>query len=239
MSVMRLDKYLTLAGCGTRSEVKKELKYGSVTVNAEVIRKPEYKIDPEADTVCRNGIPLLWKPFVCLMFYKPAGCITATTDKMQKTVMDYIDHPQKAELFPVGRLDIDTEGLLFLMNDGALAHRLLSPRCGIKKTYFVRTEGIVTEEDAAAFQEGVSIGEGEITLPAELEILRSAEQSESLLTICEGKFHQVKRMFAVRGKKVCYLKRVSMAGFALDPALQPGQWRELTEEEAERLRQSC
>ena len=239
MSLMRLDKYLSLAGCGTRSEVKKLLKTGQVTVNGVPAKKPEEKIDTEKDQVCSGAKPVVWQPFVALMFHKPAGCITATTDRSQKTVMDYIDHPRRAELFPVGRLDIDTEGLLFLMNDGDLAHRMLSPRHHVEKTYFVRTEGKVTEEDAVAFSEGVQIGEGEITLPAKLKILRSDEISEAELTICEGKFHQVKRMFAVRGKQVVYLKRISMAGFSLDERLQPGEWRELTQEEAERLRSSC
>lgn len=239
MSLMRLDKFLSLTGCGTRSEVKKLLKTGQVTVNGVPVKKPEGKIDTEKDQICYGGKQLLWKPFTALMFHKPAGCITATTDRSQRTVMDYIEHERKAELFPVGRLDIDTEGLLFLMNDGDLAHRMLSPRHHVEKTYFVRTEGKVTEEDAASFAEGIEIGEGEITLPAKLKILRSDEVSESELTICEGKFHQVKRMFAARGKQVVYLKRISMAGFLLDESLLPGQWRELTEEEAERLRASC
>lgn len=236
---MRLDKYLSLAGYGTRSEVKKLLKTGLVTVNGSSVKKPETKIDTDMDEVCHAGQRITWKPFICLMFHKPAGCITATTDKYQKTVMDYITHERKAELFPVGRLDVDTEGLLFLMNDGELAHRMLSPRHHVEKIYFVRTEGRVTQEDAAAFASGVEIGEKQPTLPAKLRILKSDVISESEITICEGKFHQVKRMFAARGKHVCYLKRISMAGLSLDETLAPGQWRELTEEEAERLRLSC
>lgn len=239
MSLMRLDKFLTLAGGSTRSEAKKMLKSGQITVNDAAEKRPECKIDTEKDIVKLNGKTLEWEPFVALMFHKPAGCITATSDRSQKTVMDYIDHERKDELFPVGRLDIDTEGLLILMNDGDLAHRMLSPKRHVDKTYFVRTEGKVTQEDAEAFAAGVDIGEKNLTLPAKLEILKSDEISESELTICEGKFHQVKRMFEVRGKHVCYLKRISMAGIALDPALAPGKWRKLTADEIERLRLSC
>lgn len=239
MSLMRLDKFLALSGLGTRSEVKKLLKAGEVTVGKEVVKKPEWKLDPQKDVVACNGRPVSYQPFVGLMLYKPAGCVTATSDRAQKTVMDYIAHERKAELFPVGRLDIDTEGLLFLMNDGELAHRMLSPRHHVEKTYFARTQGAVTPEDVAAFAEGLDIGEKKKTLPAGLRILSSGEISEAEVTLCEGKFHQVKRMFAARGKQVVYLKRISMAGIALDEKLGPGMWRELTNEETERLRLLC
>lgn len=239
MSQMRLDKFLAQNGFGTRSEVKKLFKAGQVLVNGVPEKKSERKIDPDADVITCSGKKIEWKQFVCLMFHKPAGCITATEDKNQKTVMEYITHDRKAELFPVGRLDIDTEGLLFFMNDGDLAHRMLSPRHHVEKTYFVRTQGEVTADDAEAFKNGVDIGEKNVTMPAELKILQSGPVSESELTICEGKFHQVKRMFSVRGKEVIYLKRISMAGLSLDPTLAPGEWRELTTEETERLLSSC
>lgn len=239
MSQMRLDKFLAQNGFGTRSEVKKLFKAGQVLVNGVPEKKSERKIDPDADMIVCCGKTIQWKQFVCLMFHKPAGCITATEDKNQKTVMDYISHDRKAELFPVGRLDIDTEGLLFMMNDGDLAHRMLSPRHHVEKTYFVRTDGEVTMEDAEAFEKGVDIGEKNVTMPAKLKILQSGPISESELTICEGKFHQVKRMFSVRGKEVVYLKRISMAGLDLDPSLAPGEWRELNAEETERLLSSC
>lgn len=236
MNLVRLDKFLTMNGCGTRSEVKKLLKTGTVAVNGVPAKKPETKIDADTDVITVSGKQLVYESFVCLMFYKPAGCITATSDRQQKTVMDYIGHDRKEELFPVGRLDIDTEGLLLLMNDGDLAHRMLSPKHHVEKTYFVRVEGVVTEEDAKTFEEGVDIGEKNLTLPAKLRILKSDEISEAELTICEGKFHQVKRMFAARGKQVIYLKRISMAGIELDESLEAGQWRALTEEEKELLR---
>lgn len=236
MSSMRLDKFLTMMGLGTRSEVKKILKNGTISINGVPAKKPELKVDPDIDVIMSAGKRLIYEPFVCLMFHKPAGCITATSDRQQKTVMDYIAHERKEELFPVGRLDIDTEGLLFLMNDGDLAHRMLSPKHHVEKTYFARVQGQVTEEDVRAFEEGVDIGEKNLTLPAKLRILSSGELSEVELTICEGKFHQVKRMFEVREKKVIYLKRISMAGISLDESLEPGQWRTLSQEEADFIR---
>ena len=200
MEMIRLDKFLTQAGVGTRSEVKKYLKNGMVQVNGETVKKPEQKIDSEKDQITYQGKLLQYESFVALMFHKPGGCITATSDRLQKTVLDYIDHPRKEELFPVGRLDIDTEGLVILMNDGDLAHRMLSPKYHVEKTYFVRVNGSLSEED-------------------------------------EGKFHQIKRMFAARGGQVLYLKRISMAGIALDETLAPGMWRELTQDEKNRLLQ--
>lgn len=240
---MRLDKFLAECSGKTRSEVKKWLKAGGVTVNGAPVSKPETKIDPEKDVVALQGKQLSYSSFVGLMFHKPAGCVTATQDRCQKTVMDYIDHPRKKDLFPVGRLDLDTEGLLFLINDGDLSHRMLSPRHHVPKTYEAQIAGEVTKEDVQAFEEGIDIGEKKKTLPAQLEILEvnagETPTSQIRLTICEGKFHQVKRMFEARGKKVTYLKRVSMAGIALDEVLKPGEWRELTAEETERLRESC
>lgn len=235
MSQMRLDKFLAQSGAGTRSEVKKLVRGGRVTVNGQTEKCAEAKLDAERDEVCVDGKVLSWEPFVCLMLNKPQGCVTATSDRTAKTVMDYIVHERRQELFPVGRLDIDTEGLLLLMNDGALAHRLLSPSHHVDKTYFVRVEGELTQEDVASFREGMEIGEKRLTLPAKLHILKTGAISEAELTIAEGKFHQVKRMFAVRGKQVIYLKRIAMAGITLDETLAPGQWRELTKEEKERL----
>ncbi len=272
MSTMRLDKFLALTGVGTRSEVKKILKTGAVAVNNVTVKKPEQKIDPESDTVTYQGRQLRYEKFVALMFHKPQGCITATEDRRQKTVMDYIEYDRKDELFPVGRLDIDTEGLLLLINDGDLAHRLLSPKHHAEKTYFVRVEGELSDEDVRAFAEGIDIGEKRRTLPARLTILCTMKSggagpdsgktvddvcrdggqlssgtnkqscvmspvSEAEVTICEGKFHQVKRMFAARGCTVIYLKRISMAEISLDEKLAPGTWRELTAEEKQRLRE--
>jgi 16S rRNA pseudouridine516 synthase len=237
MEMIRLDRFLTQAGVGTRSEVKKYLKNGMVQVNGETVKKPEQKIDSEKDQITYQGKLLQYESFVALMLHKPGGCITATSDRLQKTVLDYIDHPRKEELFPVGRLDIDTEGLVILMNDGDLAHRMLSPKYHVEKTYFVRVNGSLSEEDVTAFAEGMEIGEKKPTLPARLHILKSGEISEAEVTLREGKFHQIKRMFAARGGQVLYLKRISMAGIALDEALAPGMWRELTQDEKDKLLQ--
>lgn len=228
---MRLDKYLAEMGAGTRSEVKKLVRAGRVTINGAVAEKPEQKVDPETETVCLDGEALLYAAYEYYLFHKPAGCVSATEDKIHKTVMDYLTDTLRDDLFPVGRLDIDTEGLLLITNDGALAHELLSPAHHVKKTYYARVAGRVTEEDARLFQEGVDIGEEKLTKPAELVILTSGEESEIELTITEGKFHQVKRMFQAVGKEVVYLKRLSMGPLTLPETLLPGEYRALTQEE--------
>lgn len=228
---MRLDKYLAEMGAGTRSEVKKLVHAGRVTINGAVAEKPEQKVDPETDTVCLDGEALLYAAYEYYLFHKPAGCVSATEDKIHKTVMDYLTDTLRDDLFPVGRLDIDTEGLLLITNDGALAHELLSPAHHVKKTYYARVAGRVTEEDARLFQQGVDIGEEKLTKPAELVILTSGEESEIELTITEGKFHQVKRMFQAVGKEVVYLKRLSMGPLTLPETLLPGEYRALTQEE--------
>lgn len=228
---MRLDKYLAEMGAGTRSEVKKLVRAGRVTINGAVAEKPEQKVDPETDTVCLDGEAFLYAAYEYYLFHKPAGCVSATEDKIHKTVMDYLTDTLRDDLFPVGRLDIDTEGLLLITNDGALAHELLSPAHHVKKTYYARVAGRVTEEDALLFQQGVDIGEEKLTKPAELVILTSGEESEIELTITEGKFHQVKRMFQAVGKEVVYLKRLSMGPLTLPETLLPGEYRALTQEE--------
>lgn len=228
---MRLDKYLAEMGAGTRSEVKKLVRAGRVTINGAVAEKPEQKVDPETDTVCLDGEALLYVAYEYYLFHKPAGCVSATEDKIHKTVMDYLTDTLRDDLFPVGRLDIETEGLLLITNDGTLAHELLSPAHHVKKTYYARVAGRVTEEDARLFQQGVDIGEEKLTKPAELVILTSGEESEIELTITEGKFHQVKRMFQAVGKEVVYLKRLSMGPLTLPETLLPGEYRALTQEE--------
>jgi len=233
---MRLDKFLTELGIGTRSEVKKLLKTGQVTVNGTPVKKPEEKIDETKDVVAYQGKVLAYEQFEYYMFHKPAGCVTAVSDTQHKTVMDYMKDLTRKDLNPVGRLDIDTEGLLLITNDGMLSHELLSPAKHVPKTYFAKIEGIVTEEDVNLFAEGVDIGEKKPTKPAELKILRSDTVSEIELTISEGKFHQVKRMFEAVDKKVVYLKRISMGNLVLDKDLKQGEYRSLTEVEIEALR---
>lgn len=235
---MRLDKFLTELGIGTRSEVKKILKSGQITVNGTPVKKPEEKIDEAKDIVTYQGKVLSYEQFEYYMFHKPAGCVTAVSDAHHKTVMDYMKELTRKDLNPVGRLDIDTEGLLLITNDGMLSHELLSPAKHVPKTYFAKVEGVVTEDDVNLFAEGVDIGEKKPTKPAALKILVSDTVSEIELTISEGKFHQVKRMFEAVDKKVVYLKRLSMGSLILDEKLAPGEYRALTEDEIEGLRAS-
>lgn len=233
---MRLDKFLTELGIGTRSEVKKIVKTGQVTINGTPVKKPEEKIDESKDIVAYQGKILAYEKFEYYMFHKPAGCITATSDAKHQTVMDYMKNLTRKDLNPVGRLDLDTEGLLLITNDGMLSHELLSPSKHIPKTYYAKVEGMVTSEDIQCFAEGVDIGEKKLTKPAVLKILKSDTISEIELTISEGKFHQVKRMFEAVDKKVVYLKRLSMGNLVLDEKLKPGEYRALTENEIEILR---
>ncbi|MBQ8803994.1 MAG: rRNA pseudouridine synthase [Tyzzerella sp.] len=233
--MMRLDKYLADMGIGTRTEVKKLIRQGKIAVDGAVIKSPEAKIDTEKNLVTLGGKPVSYETFEYYMLNKPAGVVSATTDAKDKTVIDLIETRKRKDLFPVGRLDKDTEGLLLITNDGELAHRLLAPKKHVDKGYYAKVEGVVTEEDQKAFAEGVSLGGGEMARPAELEIIVSDEISEIRLTIQEGKFHQVKRMFESVGKKVIYLKRLSMGTLVLDETLALGEYRKLTEEELKAL----
>lgn len=234
--MIRLDKFLAEAGAGTRSEVKKQIRAGLVTVNGEAAKEPEQKISPDTDTVCLRGDEILYAAYEYYLFHKPAGCVSATEDNLHRTVMDYLTDTVRSDLFPVGRLDIDTEGLLLITNDGVLAHELLSPARHVSKTYYAKVAGIVTGEDVNLFKKGVDIGEKQPTKPAVLEIIESSAESEVLLSICEGKFHQVKRMFEAVGKKVVYLKRISMGPLRLPDDLPAGAYRPLTAEELAALK---
>lgn len=228
----RIDKILSNLGYGSRSELKKICRNGLVKVNGKTINNPGVQVDVENDEIIFDGQKVVYKEFIYLMLNKPNGYISATFDKKDPIVLDLIDKEDLIfEPFPVGRLDKDTEGLLVLTNDGQLAHRVLSPKKHVPKTYYAKVEGVVTEEDVKAFLEGVTLDDGYETMPAELEILKSDEISEIELTIHEGKFHQVKRMFESVGKKVVYLKRLSMGKLKLDESLELGQYRELTQEE--------
>ena len=236
MAQIRIDKYLADMGIGTRSEVKKILKSGQVTLNGEKIKIPEQKINSETDEVLVNQKPVVYQEFEYYMLNKAGGVVSATKDKKEKTVLDCIDSKKRKDLFPVGRLDKDTEGLLLITNDGELAHRLLSPKKHVDKTYFVKLREPLKQEYEAALENGIDIGEESLTLPAKLEIC-SEDRKNCLLTIHEGKFHQVKRMFQSVGKKVSYLKRLSMGSLHLDEKLTPGAWRELTLEEITKLKE--
>ena len=232
----RIDKILSNLGYGSRSELKKLCKSGLVKVNGKVINNPGVQVDVENDEILFDGEKVVYKEFIYLMLNKPDGYISATFDKRDPIVLDLIDKEDLIfEPFPVGRLDKDKEGLLVLTNDGQLAHRVLSPKKHVSKTYYAKVEGVVTEEDVKAFAEGVTLDDGYETMPAELEILKSDDISEIELTIHEGKFHQVKRMFESVGKKVVYLKRLSMGKLKLDEGLALGEYLELTEEEVKMI----
>lgn len=225
----RLDKVLSHAGWGSRKDIKRLAKEGLITVDGEVVTDPSLHVDPTKQIMAVDGELVVYKRYVYLMLNKPAGVVSATEDARERTVLDLVP-PEFAHyaLFPVGRLDKDTEGLLLLTNDGPLAHNLLSPKKHVDKTYFARIDGEVNEQDVAAFARGVILDDGYKTLPAKLVVLRRGPESAVEVTIREGKFHQVKRMFAAVGKKVLYLKRLSMGALQLDPALRPGEVRELT-----------
>lgn len=232
---IRLDKYLADMGDGTRSEVKKEITRGNVQINGVPVRRPETKLDTEKDEVTYQGNSAVYEEYEYYMLNKPAGVVSATFDRKDRTVLDLIGERQRKDLFPVGRLDKDTEGLLLITNDGELAHRLLSPKKHVDKVYYVKVQGRLTAEDEERLAEGIDIGEARPALPAGLAILKSGEISEAEITIQEGKFHQVKRMFHALGKEVLYLKRLRMGTLVLDEGLKPGQYRRLTEKEREGL----
>ena len=228
----RLDKLLGATGKWSRKEAKALIKAGRVRVEDRLPKGPEDKVE-EGSLVTVDGKPIFTEKYVYLMLHKPAGVLSAVEDSRQRTVLDLLPQELKRQgLSPVGRLDKDTEGLLLLTNDGALAHRLLAPRSHVDKVYYARVEGALEPADAAAFAAGMTLGDGLECLPAGLEIL---SPGECLVTLREGKFHQVKRMLAARGKPVTYLKRLSMGPLRLDPELAPGAFRMLTAEEKKAL----
>ncbi len=231
---MRLDKFLCEMGKGTRSQVKEQIRKGLVTVNGREIKSADTRIDEGTDTVCFCGEELSFRKFVYFMLNKPAGVVSATEDRISATVLGLLrEEDRRPGLFPVGRLDKDTEGLLLLTNDGALAHRLLSPKKHVDKTYRVEIGKALGREEIEALEQGVEIGEGCVTLPASVAVL---EERVILLTVHEGKFHQVKRMLQAVGNQVTGLKRLAFGGLSLDEGLLPGEYRELTDEELRVLR---
>ncbi|GMK45612.1 pseudouridine synthase [Paenibacillus glycanilyticus] len=239
---MRIDKLLSHTGYGTRSEIKKLVKQGKVTVAGKVVKDSGQLVDPELDEVAFDGERVMYREVIYLMMNKPPGVISATEDRRERTVIDLLEpEDQLMDPFPVGRLDKDTVGLLLLTNDGQLAHELLSPRKHVPKTYEAVVQGDVGEEDQTQFKAGVTLDDGYVTMPSDLKILKKDGDEGGVtsvisLTIMEGKFHQVKRMFEAVGKKVVYLKRVSMGPLELDADLEEGTYRELTDEEIALLR---
>lgn len=246
--LIRLDKYLVEMGLGTRSQIKDAAKKGRIQVDGAVEKKTERKIDPQKEAVAFDGHIISYVKYEYYLLNKPQGVVSATEDNLHKTVLDLIEDRQRNDLFPVGRLDIDTEGLLLITNDGDLAHRLLSPKHHVDKQYYAHVEGNLPSDAVERFRQGIELTDGTPTLPAVLEILPQADEdtgsgtisssdkvTEILLTIREGKFHQVKRMFEALDCKVVYLKRLSMGSLKLDESLKIGEYRTLTDVEIEEL----
>ena len=238
---MRLDKFLVTCAVGSRTEVKNFLKAGRVMVNGKKEKSAKLQINEETDEIRFDGEKLDYEEFVYYMMNKPQGVISATEDPKHKTVLDLLDDLARSkEVFPVGRLDIDTHGLLLLTNDGQLAHALLSPKRHVDKTYLARVDGIMTQEDVEKFAQGIPLKDFTCQ-PAKLELVsldREKNQSLVRVTIAEGKFHQIKRMVAYCGKEVVDLQRLTMGTLTLDENLKRGEWRRLTTEELESLLES-
>ena len=237
MEKARLDKIIAAGGRYSRREVRQLIRQGRVLVDGVPARAPEDKVDPESAEILVDGERLCYRRFTWLMLHKPAGVLSARVDGRQQTVLDLLPPElRKRDLSPVGRLDKDTEGLLLLTNHGELTHRLLSPRYHVDKVYYARVEGVLTAADTAAFAGGMVLADGLECLPAGLELL---SPQEALVTLREGKFHQVKRMLAACGKPVTYLKRLSMGPLRLDEALAPGAFRPLSDGEIHTLLDIC
>ncbi len=234
----RLDKVISNLGYGSRKDVKSFVKKGIVEIDGIVVKDNGMLVDPEKSIIKINGEELLYRKYIYLMMNKPDGVVSATHDNRDETVIDLLalDH-QVFEPFPVGRLDKDTVGLLLLTNDGELNHRLISPKWHVDKIYYAKINKKVDEKDITAFKNGITLDDGYKCLEANLEILTSTDEgSEVRITIQEGKFHQVKRMFEAVDKKVVYLKREEFGGLLLDPDLEEGEYRELTDEELSLLK---
>lgn len=230
---MRLDKFLCDLQLGTRSQIKKDIKAGLVTVNETKAAKPEQQIHETTDRICYKGQLCSYEKQVYYMLYKPAGVVSATEDKWDKTVVSLLQTENRKDLFPIGRLDKDTEGLLVLTNDGALAHDLLSPRKHVEKEYECHLRDAITPEQITALEKGVDIGQKQPTRPAKVTVL---SETKITLSITEGKFHQVKRMLQAVGNEVLYLKRLRMGNLLLDETLEKGAYRRLTGEEVQGLK---
>lgn len=227
--MMRLDRFLAINKYGTRQDVKKIIRAGRTAVDGQVIKNPEYKLEEDSAKVTVDGNPVNYEKYHYIMLYKPAGCVSTTYEKGERSVLSYINETYAGDLFPVGRLDKDTQGLLLLTNDGALSHRLLSPSKHVEKRYYVELEREVPKEAAEKFREGIDIGDEDKTMPAVLEF--TSHPNHVYVALHEGRYHQIKRMFEALDNRVSYLKRISMKELVLDETLKPGEYRKLTEEE--------
>lgn len=232
--MMRLDRFLAINKYGTRQDVKKMIRAGQVTVDGQTVRNPEYKLDEETAEVIVDGRRMIYEKNHYIMLYKPAGCVSSTYEKGERSVLSYINEAYAGDLFPVGRLDKDTQGLLLLTDDGVLAHQLLSPAKHVDKRYYVELERDVAEDAVIRFQEGIDIGDEDMTMPAVLEL--TSAPRHVYVTLHEGRYHQIKRMFEALDNRVTYLKRISMKELVLDETLKPGEYRKLTEDEIMKLK---
>jgi 16S rRNA pseudouridine516 synthase len=235
MKKERLDKILASQNFGSRKEVGAAIRGGRVSIGGKTVLKPDFKMDPESGAIAVDGNEIVFKRRLYLMMNKPAGVLSASRDTRARTVVDLLPEPYRRRgIFPAGRLDRDTEGLLILTDDGLFAHRMLSPRSHVKKWYEARLAAPVTEEDRAAFRAGIQLSDW-TCLPAELQVLEEGQSPVVCVRICEGKYHQVKRMFAARGNQVLRLRRVRIGGLSLDPELVSGKTREMSPEECRRI----
>ena len=233
MAEVRLDKLISDTGKASRREAKELVKAGRVRIDGKIASSSDQKLDPDVSTVYIDGVPLDYKKNRYIMMNKPNGVLSATEDAGQETVIDLLpEELRRQELFPVGRLDKDTTGLLLLTNDGSFSHSIITPKKHVAKVYRAAVSGVLDESDITAFAEGIVLADGTECMPAGLEIERP---SIGIATVYEGKYHQVKRMFAARGKHVTALHRLSIGGLRLDPGLKPGQFRELSEEEKKKI----
>ncbi|CAB3393877.1 pseudouridine synthase [Kyrpidia spormannii] len=239
MAKQRLDRILAEMGVGSRRDIKKMARSGLIEVDGRVVRDPSLHIDPGEQVLCVAGQPVHYQRLHYWMMNKPPGVVSAVIDPRHRTVIDLLDESDRTpHLFPAGRLDIDTEGFVLITDDGQLAHAILSPKRHVSKTYRATVQGRISDADIAAFAQGLILRDGYRALPAHLQILNAGERSEVEIVLREGKFHQIKRMFAALGKPVLYLKRVAIGGVQLDPSLPPGGYRALADDEIARLRET-
>ena len=231
--ILRLDKMLAHLGYGSRKDVKRIIRKGEVLVNGEVCKDDDFKVDSDIDEVVVFDESVSYSEFVYIMLNKPAGVVSATFDNFKQTVIDLVSEYEKQKVFPVGRLDIDTEGLLLITNDGMLCHNLLSPKSHVDKKYYVEFSGQFKQEYYEAFEKGITLDDGYVTLPGQIKLIDS---NKAEVIIHEGKFHQVKRMFLALNMEVTYLKRISFGSLVLDESLKLGEYRLLTEKEIEDLK---
>lgn len=231
---MRLDKFLSVCAVATRTESKKAISRGAVTVNGKAAKNAQTAVDPEVDKVVYCGIPVIYKKYEYVMLNKPEGYVSATEDGKDRTVLELLSEElRKKGVFPCGRLDKNTLGLMLLTNNGELSHRILSPKNHVEKKYYFRSEHPMSAEDARRFESGLEIDGGYITKPAKIEL--EGKGDEGVITLCEGKYHQIKRMLEALDNKITYLERISFANLTLDGTLERGEWRYLSREETEQL----